>query len=105
MLAFNFVGGTGQISKPQPIQSGKNAPTGAPHAAIDRFHPPSDVVRAFLKAISPWCLVTCLLLANHGEVATAEDATSVNRGSHWSQEVWNEALGRRIAAWDCCSRR
>ena len=39
--------------EPQPIQSGKNASTGAPHAAINRFLPPSDVVRAFLKAISP----------------------------------------------------
>ena len=39
------------------------------------------------------CLVTCLLLANHGEVATAEDATLVNRAeASWSQEVWNEAL-------------
>ena len=38
-------------------------------------------------------LVTCLLLANHGELATAEDATSVNRAeASWSQEVWNEAL-------------
>ena len=38
------------------------------------------------------CLVTCLLLANHGAMATAEDATSVNRAeASWSQEVWNEA--------------
>ena len=39
------------------------------------------------------CLVTCLLLANHGEVATAEDATLVSRSeASWSQEVWDEAL-------------
>ena len=39
------------------------------------------------------CCAAWLLLVNHGEVATAEDATSVNRAeASWSQEVWDEAL-------------
>ncbi|MEC8101595.1 MAG: hypothetical protein VX109_04885, partial [Planctomycetota bacterium] len=39
------------------------------------------------------CCAAWLLLANHGEVATAEDATSVSRSeASWSQQVWNEAL-------------
>ncbi|MEL7073255.1 MAG: S41 family peptidase [Planctomycetota bacterium] len=38
-------------------------------------------------------VAACLLLANFGEVATAEDATSASRpDTNWSQEVWSEAL-------------
>ena len=39
------------------------------------------------------CVAACLLLANFGEVAAAEDATSASRpDTNWSQEVWSEAL-------------
>ena len=39
------------------------------------------------------CVAACLLVANFGEVAAAEDATSASRpDTNWSQEVWSEAL-------------
>ena len=40
-----------------------------------------------------WCLVACLVLANLGPVAAADDASSdVRLEASWSQEVWSEAL-------------
>ena len=90
--------------EPQPIQSGKNL------AAGPRMLRSTDSTRLpMLSELSSTAgeTVTCLLLANHGEVATAEDATSVNRAEQVGLKRCGMKLwpAMRIAAWDCCSRR
>ena len=73
---FNFVGGTGQISNPnrfKAVRMPQQEPRMLRSTDSTRLPMLSELYSRRSRLV---CLVTCLMLANHGEVATAEDPSS-----------------------------